>query len=71
MELNQRADTKCKIYVACVSKGHTFRIQHPRDIQILLSYIEGCVQVLHRIVLGQLSVIDQIWSMTVNKSAER
>lgn len=50
---------------------HTFGIQHARDVQILLGHIEGSVQVLHRIVLGQLAVVDEIRSVTMDQGAER
>lgn len=48
----------------------TFWIQHSWDVQMFLSNIEGCVQVLQRIVLGQFGVVDQVWSMAMDQGAE-
>lgn len=37
---------------------------------MLLSNIEGCVQVLQWIVLGQFGIVDQVRSMAMDQSAE-
>lgn len=52
------------------SKTLTIWIQHARNIKILLGHIEGSVKILQRIVFGQLSVVDQIWTMAMDEGAE-
>ena len=49
---------------------NTVRVQHARDVQVLLSHVERSVQVLQWVVLAQLVVVNQIWSVTVDQSAE-
>lgn len=50
--------------------GHTFWIQHSRDIQIFLSNIESCVQILQWIVLRQFAIVDEVGSVTMNQCTE-
>lgn len=48
----------------------TLRIQHARDVEVLLSNIKGSVEILQRVVLGQLAVVDEVWSVAMDESAE-
>lgn len=48
----------------------TVGVQHAGDVQILLGDIEGSVQVLHGVVLGELAVVDKVGSVPMNESAE-
>lgn len=48
----------------------TFGVQHARYVQVLLGHVECGVQVLQRIVLGELMVIDEVGPVSVYKGAE-
>ena len=50
--------------------GLTVRVQHARDVQVLLSDIEGGVEVLQGVVLGQLRIVDEVGPVTVDQGAE-
>lgn len=48
----------------------TIRVQHAGDVEVLFGHIEGRVQVLQRIVLGQFAIIDEVWPVPVDEGAE-
>lgn len=48
----------------------TVRIQHPRNIQVLLGNVEGSIEVLSWVVFGKLVVVDEIGPVPVDERAE-
>lgn len=49
----------------------TVGVQHAWDVEVLLCNVEGRVEVLQRVVLRQLVVVDEIRTMSVDQGAER
>lgn len=48
----------------------TFWVQHTRNVEVFFSNIEGSVEILKRIVLGEFVVVDEIWAVAVDEGAE-
>lgn len=48
----------------------TVGVQHAGDVQVLLGDIEGSVQVLQRVVLGKLAVVDEVGPVPVDQGTE-
>lgn len=48
----------------------TVGVQHAGYIQVLFGDIEGSVQVLQRVVLGELAVVNEVGPVPVDEGAE-
>lgn len=49
----------------------TVGVQHSGDVKVLLGHIEGRVQVLQRIVLGEFAVVNKVGPVPMDESTER
>ena len=49
----------------------TFGVEHSGDVKVLLSNVESQVEVVQRVVLGQLGVVQQVRPVPVDEGAER
>lgn len=49
----------------------TVGVQHSGDVKVFLGHIEGRVQVLQRIILGEFAVVDQVGPVPVDEGTER
>lgn len=49
----------------------TVGVQHSRDVKVLLGHIEGRVQVLQWIVLGEFAVVDKVRPVPMDEGTER
>ena len=49
---------------------HTFRIQHTRNVEMLLGNIKGQIQVVEVVTLLQAVVVNELWAMAVDESTE-
>lgn len=58
--------TSNKIYNGVRTVG----VQHAGDVEVLLGYIESGVEVLQRVVLGELAVVDEVGPVPVDEGAE-
>lgn len=48
----------------------TVGVQHAGYVQVLFGDIEGSVQVLQRVVLGELAVVNEVGPVPVDEGAE-
>ena len=49
----------------------TFGVEHSGDVKVLLSNVESQVEVVQRVILGQLGVVQQVRPVPVDEGAER
>ena len=48
----------------------TFRVQKLGQVQLLFGYVEGIVQVVDGVGLGQLLVLNQVWPVLVDQGVK-
>lgn len=53
-----------------INSAPTFSVEHSRDVQVLFGNVKREIEVVQRIALVQLGVVEQIGSMAVNERAE-
>lgn len=49
----------------------TVRIQHARNVEVLLGHVEGRVEILEGIVLAELVIVNEVGPMAMDEGAER